>query len=130
MSYTGWRPRHAFDFWIPRGTIDSEQLHYMHNRMYDLEQRRRARTVDDEFRDRILTNTPIGVKSYSDRSIHEPWQKTFYERYGGIINPLNENYVCKHCGMKYGLAIPPSKCVLCGRLTDYGIMERDKAFHR
>lgn len=110
--------------------LDGEQLRKAVVKTYRDERRRRVRTVDDEYRDDIPTNLPCGTFSLSNVSAHDLWQEQFYDRFGGVINPLNTNYRCKHCGTEFAGGFPPEECPVCHTLTDFGLLVKSRFFSR
>lgn len=97
---------------------------------YRRERMRRKRSVDDEMREHVSTNLPTGTFSYSNVSMHEPWQETYYNRYGGQALPLNQNYRCRHCGMEFAAGYPPEICPRCHLETAFGRLVHDGYFKK
>ena len=94
-------------------------------------ERQRRRTVDDEWREQVQDAVlPAGTFRYADISIKDPLQEVYFNRYGGeFVNP-NSNYRCRHCGMEFGMAIPPEICPRCHQYTYFGEMVRDGVFKK
>lgn len=95
---------------------------------YRRERMRRKRSVDDEMRERVSTKLPTGEFSLTNVSMHEPWQETFFNKYGGQALPLDQNYRCRHCGMEFGMGYPPVECPRCHKPTDFGKLVQDGTY--
>ena len=116
-------------FNMPRA-VDDDALDKMMVTSYRDERCRRVKSVDDEFRDKIPTNLPTGTFRLADISMHEPIEERAVNELGGLRVPLNQNYVCPHCGMEYAMAIPPEECVVCHRMTWFGELVAKDSFKR
>lgn len=97
---------------------------------YRRERVRRQRTVDDEMREKVSSNLPAGEFSYTNCSAHETWKEIYFQKYGGIANPINQNYFCPHCHMEFGMWFPPEECPRCHHLTGFGQLVKDGVFKR
>lgn len=120
-------------FVLPR-PVDANQVGQMVEKCiqdeYRREQSRRKRSVDDEMREHVSTNLPTGEFSLTNVSMHEPWQQTYFNRYGGQALPLNQNYRCRHCGTEFAAGYPPEICTVCHKPTDFGRMVQDGIFKK
>lgn len=120
-------------FVLPR-PVDANQVGQMVEKCiqdeYRREQARRKRSVDDEMREHVSTNLPTGEFSLTNVSMHEPWQQTYFHKYGGQALPINQNYRCRHCGCEFGMGYPPEICPQCHRETAFGQMIKDGVYKR
>lgn len=121
-------------FKLPR-PVDADNVGQMVEKCiqdeYRMERMRRKRTVSDELRETVDTRgLPAGTFSYSNVSMHEPWQETYFNRYGGQALPINQNYQCRHCGMTFQMGYPPEVCPRCHQDTDFGRMVKDGVYKK
>lgn len=115
----------------PPRPLDADALDKMLVRTYRDERIRRVRNVDDDFRNDIDTRyLPTGTFNLSKISMHEPIEEKAFNLLGGRRIPLESNYRCSHCGMEFGMAIPPLECPRCHRPTYMGELESIHAFNR
>lgn len=97
---------------------------------YAQERKRRRHGVDDDIRQKINSNLPTGQFSYTNVSMHDVWQEMYFNKYGGDALPINQNYLCRHCGMEFGMGYPPEICPRCHQETAFGRLVSDGAFKR
>lgn len=117
-------------FKLPRA-LDADALDKMLVKSYRDERLRRVRNVDDDFRNDIDTSgLPAGTFNLSKISMHEPIEQKAFDLLGGRRIPLERNYRCTHCGMEFGMAIPPLECPRCHTPTYMGELEKMRAFNR
>lgn len=110
-------------------TVDNTAMQKTMVRTYRDERHRRARTVDDEYRDDIPTNLPCGEFSLSNVSAHKTWQEEYCDRFGKFI-PLNSSYRCSHCGTLFSMGYPPEVCPICGTITPFGELVEGNYFNK
>lgn len=110
--------------------VDQDALDNMMLKSFREERSRRVRSVDDEFRDDIPTNLPTGEFSLSDISIHDVINERAFNELGGVRAPINEPFICNHCGAVHLMSIPPEHCFTCGQQTWFGEMVEVGSFRR
>ena len=117
-------------FQRPRA-LDEDALDKMLVTTYRDERSRRVKHVDDDFRNDIDTSKlPTGTFNLSKISMHTPIEEMAFNMLGGKRVMLNTNYRCTHCGMEFGMAIPPLECPRCHTPTYVGELEKIRAFNR
>ena len=138
MSYKKLMPKDSFQQpLLPNNKygrkVDEEYLTSFYKEIYRMEEQRRRKSVLDEHRDKCLRDNPNNANQEhnpAERSMHDLWQKTFFDRYGGVVNEMNGQYTCRKCEHVMMAGIPPCYCPACDYITDYGILVRDKQFRR
>ena len=111
--------------------LDEDALDKMLVTSYREERSRRVKHVDDDFRNDIDTRgLSAGTFDLSTISMHTPIEEMAFNMLGGRRIALNTNPRCSHCGLEWGMAIPPLECPRChtptymGELVDYGAFRR------
>jgi hypothetical protein len=91
----------------------SEELIEKNNREIDEEVKRRNKknSIADDPSD-YGKGRQMGEQDIGDISYKVPWQHIVREQ-TGITVPINTEYECPVCGMKYSLDMPPDRCFRC-----------------
>lgn len=110
-------------------TVDTRAVEQANQDAFRYERRRRSGSVDEDLKN-LNRNFSAGTFDMTKVGFKNPWQETYFNNYGGRAISMTDNYRCPHCGLEWGLAIPPLECPRCHKLTAIGEMDRDGVFKR
>lgn len=109
--------------------VDDEAVEKCMVRTFDTEVKRRQ-TIEDDYRQKRMDEIDVGKFDVSQISMHDLWQKRYFDTQGGAFCPMNADWVCPRCHTQYGSGYPPEHCQVCGYESPMGVLVREGVWKR